>query len=65
MALFNICWHRWGKWTQPSETILCVDSDYGMGFFAVIQERTCEKCGIVKIRRLPKLRRLESATKDR
>jgi hypothetical protein len=65
MGLFDFCWHRWGKYSAPSETIMCDGTDYGMGYFAVIQERTCEKCGMVQTHRLPGLRRLESATKDR
>lgn len=64
MRLFDFCCHKWGKWSKPSETIMA-DSDLGLGWLAVIQERTCEKCGIVQTHRLPKLRRLESATKDR
>lgn len=64
MGMFDFCWHRWGMWSKPSETIMA-NGNFDLGWFAVIQERTCEKCGLVATHRLPKLRRLESATKDR
>ena len=65
MGLRDWCWHKWGKWSEPSETIMSDGSSYGMGFFAVIQERRCEKCGLYQVHRLPKIRRLKGATKDR
>jgi len=64
MILFGYCWHRFGKWSKPSEAIMA-DSAFGMGWLAVIQERTCEKCGLLQTRPVPRLRRLDSATKDR
>lgn len=63
-VLRNECCHTWGKWSKPSETVMA-GSEFGMGWLAVIQERECEKCGVVQTRTLPKLRRLKSATKDR
>lgn len=65
MKLRGWCWHKFGKWGQPSETIMADGSDYGLGFLAVIQERTCEKCGLIQTHRLPKLRRLKGATDER
>ena len=62
--LRNECQHTWGKWSKPSETVMA-DSAHGMGWLAVIQERECERCGIVETRAVPRLRRLESATKNR
>jgi hypothetical protein len=41
------------------------DGHHDLGWLAVIQERSCEKCGLVMTHELPKLRRLASATKDR
>lgn len=63
MILFG-CWHKWGKWSAASETI-CADGDHSIGYLAVVQERVCDKCGLIDTHRLPKLRRLESATKER
>lgn len=62
--LKNECVHDWDKWSQPSETVMA-DGLHDLGWLAVIQERSCAKCGFVQTHELPKLRRLASATKDR
>lgn len=52
-----ICWHRWGKWSSPTNGIFAPTDS--VGYFAVCQLRLCEKCGKADYRRLPRMRSLE------
>lgn len=66
MSLFD-CWHRWSKFSEPLQTIIA-DSDHGLGHFAVIQTRTCEKCGLLDYRTVrrgyKRLRSLKGAAEE-
>ena len=55
------CWHRWGRWTD-SGTLQCVDTADVMGLpihkddqhprvVGTIQERRCDKCGKLALRK--------------
>lgn len=57
-----ICFHKWGKWSDPRETIMGNDND--VGFYAVAQIRICEKCGVAQYKRLPELRSIKGIKKS-
>ena len=59
-----ICWHRWGKWSDPVNGIYAKLSD-SIGYWRVFQMRVCEKCGIAKYRKLPHVRSLDELRRDR
>lgn len=62
------CWHRWGKWSDPTNGIYSPFGPMGyseVGYFAVAQMRICQKCGIAQHRTLPKVRSLESLKKEK
>ena len=63
MGLFG-CWHKWGKWSSPTNGIL-EKSGTQTGYFKTIQLRECEKCGLAEIRALPQLRHIEEFKKDK
>jgi hypothetical protein len=52
------CWHRWKKWSDPSNGIFANLGD-SVGHFSVCQYRTCEKCGLAQVRKLPAVRSIE------
>lgn len=58
------CWHKWGKWSPPENGIAC-DSPHGLEWFAVSQTRACGKCGVIQVRHIPNLRRLDSGKESR
>ena len=64
---FGMCWHRWGKWSDPTNGIYApfgASGQDGVGYFAVAQIRICKKCGVARFRTLPKVRSLESLKEE-
>lgn len=62
--LFPWCWHKWGRWSSPSNGIFA-DMTYSVGHFSVCQLRECEKCGKAQYRKLPKVRRIAGLKDER
>jgi len=56
------CWHRWGRWSDPRNTVM--ESNAGNGYFAVAQMRICDKCGKAQVRKLAQLRRMDEIPDD-
>jgi len=52
-----MCWHKWGKWSDPRETVMGNGGD--IGWLAVCQLRICDKCGIADYRKLPEMRSIK------
>jgi hypothetical protein len=59
-----ICWHRWGKYSDPKNGIYAAH-DGAIGYFAVCQMRVCEKCCKADVKRLPQLRSLDELRKEK
>lgn len=53
----SFCWHRWEKWGEPQEAILKGDY-YGTKKFVIVQQRRCEKCGIIQLSQINRLDKL-------
>lgn len=58
------CWHKWNKWSDPHNGV-GTDADGSVGWLAVMQLRTCAKCGVAQVRRLPKMRSIDSLRSER
>jgi len=51
--MFGICWHKWGKWSEPEMVSVNVLFPlYGTSERAIRfrQQRICEKCGKLQVR---------------
>ena len=56
-----ICFHKWGKWSDPRETVM--GKGNGVGWLSVCQLRICAKCGKAQCRDLPEMRSIRGIDK--
>jgi hypothetical protein len=57
------CWHNWEKWSDPHNGIASKHNT-DVGYFKVLQLRTCSKCGVAQVRDVGNMRTIDSLRKE-